>query len=148
MTASTSPFYLPRDEHHGHGICEMHVAVTASGAVSSIEITQSTGSQALDQACKDAIYQSPFVPATQGDQPVNGTTEVAILWRLPRPSIGSPNVRPRKQACTRPTPIIWSADVTFNHQVHAANVPPDIFRKMNRSTLARLVLLFSSSRKS
>jgi TonB family protein len=68
-----------------HGICEMHIAVLASGVVASIEITQSTGSQALDQACKDAIYQSPFVPATQGDQPVNGTTEVAILWRLPRP---------------------------------------------------------------
>jgi TonB family protein len=71
--------------HHAHGICEMHIAVTASGAVSSIEIMQSTGSEALDQACKEAIYQSPFVPAMQGNQPVSGTTEVAILWRLPRP---------------------------------------------------------------
>jgi TonB family protein len=68
-----------------HGICEMHTAVLASGAVSSIEITQSTGSDALDQACKEAICQSRFVPATQGDQPVSGTTDVAILWRLPRP---------------------------------------------------------------
>jgi TonB family protein len=71
--------------HRAHGICQMHIAVLASGAVSSIEFRQSTGSEALDQACKEAIYQSPFVPAAEGGQPVSGTTEVAILWRLPRP---------------------------------------------------------------
>jgi TonB family protein len=68
-----------------HGICQMHISVLASSAVSSVQITQSTGSDALDQACKDAINRSPFVPATQGDQPVSGATDVAILWRLPRP---------------------------------------------------------------
>lgn len=64
------------------GICKMHVAVSAAGAVSALEITQSTGSPALDLACKKAIYESPFVPATNGDQMVSGTTEVAIVWRL------------------------------------------------------------------
>jgi TonB family protein len=68
-----------------HGICKMHIAVSAAGAVSSIEITQSTGSASLDNACKQAVTESSFVPATIGGQPASGTTQVAILWRLPRP---------------------------------------------------------------
>jgi TonB family protein len=67
-----------------HGICKMHVTVSAAGAVSAIEITQSTGSGSLDEACEEAIYKSAFVPATTGDQPVSGSTDVAIVWRLPR----------------------------------------------------------------
>ena len=66
-----------------HGICKMHIAVNEKGAVSSIEITQSTGSAALDEACKEAIYGSPIMPATNEGQPVSGTTDVAIDWRLP-----------------------------------------------------------------
>jgi TonB family protein len=69
---------------NAHGICKMHVTVSAAGAVSSIEITQSTGSGSLDEACKDAMNKSAFVPATAGGAPVSGTTDVAILWRLPR----------------------------------------------------------------
>jgi TonB family protein len=67
-----------------HGICKMHVTVSAAGAVSSIEITQSTGSGSLDDACKEAMNKSAFVPATNGEERVSGTTDVAILWRLPR----------------------------------------------------------------
>jgi TonB family protein len=67
-----------------HGICKMHIAVTEKGVVSSIEITQSTGSAALDEACKEAIYGSPIMPATNEGQPVSGATDVAIDWRLPR----------------------------------------------------------------
>jgi TonB family protein len=67
-----------------HGICKMHIAVTEKGDVSSIEITQSTGSAALDEACKEAINGSPIMPATNEGRPVSGTTDVAINWRLPR----------------------------------------------------------------
>jgi TonB family protein len=70
---------------HAHGICKMHVTVSAAGAVSSIEITQSTGSGSLDDACKEAIYKSAFVPAATGVEPVSGATDVVIVWRLPRP---------------------------------------------------------------
>jgi TonB family protein len=70
---------------HAHGICKMHIVVSATGAVSSIEVTQSTGSEALDQACKEAVYRSAFVTATTEGRPVSGTTDVAILWRLPQP---------------------------------------------------------------
>jgi TonB family protein len=66
------------------GICKMHIAVTEKGAVSSIDITQSTGSAALDEACKEAIYGSSIMPATNEGQPISGTTDVAIDWRLPR----------------------------------------------------------------
>jgi TonB family protein len=69
---------------HAHGICKLHIAVSAVGAVSSIEITQSTGSASLDSACKQAVTESSFVPATIGGQPASGTTDVAIVWRLPR----------------------------------------------------------------
>jgi TonB family protein len=68
-----------------HGICKMHITVSPAGAASSIEITQSTGSVSLDEACKEAINKSTFVPATDEEKPVGGTTDVAILWRLPRP---------------------------------------------------------------
>jgi TonB family protein len=79
------PNYPPEAlAQHAHGICKMHITVSATGVVSSIETTQSTGSGSLDEACKEAIAQSAFVPATNGNQPVNGTTEVAIVWRLPR----------------------------------------------------------------
>ena len=69
---------------HAHGICKMHISVSAVGVVSGIEITQSTGSEALDSACKQAVAQSSFVPAVVEGQPVSGATDVAILWRLPR----------------------------------------------------------------
>lgn len=74
---------------HAHGICKMHITVSATGAVSSIEITQSAGSGSLDDACKEAINKSTFVPATDGKGPVSGTTDVAILWRLPRSRAGT-----------------------------------------------------------
>ena len=60
------------------------MAVSAAGVASSIEMTQSTGSESLDDACKEAIDRSAFVPATDGKEQVSGATDVAILWRLPR----------------------------------------------------------------
>jgi TonB family protein len=67
-----------------HGICKMHITVSAVGAVSGIEVTQSTGSKALDSACKQAVTGSSFVPAVVEGQPASSTTDVAIVWRLPR----------------------------------------------------------------
>jgi TonB family protein len=78
------PAYPPTAlAQHAQGICKMHVTVSAGGAVDALEITQSTGSTALDHACKDAIYGSPFVPAANGSRTVSGTTDIAIDWRLP-----------------------------------------------------------------
>lgn len=77
--------YYPDDAlaRREHGICKMHVSVSAAGDVDSIEITQSTGSSELDQACLDAIYDATFVPATSEGKPVIGTTDIELDWRLP-----------------------------------------------------------------
>jgi TonB family protein len=79
------PPYYPEGAlaRHEHGICKMHVTVSAAGDVDSIEVTQSTGSSELDQACLDAIYDVPFLPATREGMPVVGTTDVVLNWRLP-----------------------------------------------------------------
>jgi TonB family protein len=69
--------------HHAQGICRLQVSVTAAGTVSALEVTQSAGSAALDQACKDTIYESAFIPATVGGHTVSGTTDIVIDWRLP-----------------------------------------------------------------
>jgi TonB family protein len=66
-----------------HGICKLHVTISAAGDVDAIEVTQSTGSAELDQACRDTIYDTPFMPARQDGKPVSGTTDVALDWRLP-----------------------------------------------------------------
>jgi hypothetical protein len=83
-----------------HGICKMHITVSAAGAVSAIEIAPSTGSEALGQACKEAIYQSPFVAARDGNQrseaqPRSRSSGVAgdvnrysIVWTAVRESEG------------------------------------------------------------
>jgi TonB family protein len=67
-----------------HGVCKLRVTVSASGRIDALEITQSTKSVELDKACSDTIYGLPVVPATRDGQPVGGTTDVAIVWRLPK----------------------------------------------------------------
>lgn len=66
-----------------HGICKVHVAVSAAGDVDALDITQSTGSVELDQACLDAIYAAPFTPGSREGKFVSGTTDVVLDWRLP-----------------------------------------------------------------
>jgi TonB family protein len=66
-----------------HGICKLHVAVSAAGDVDALDITQSTGSVDLDQACSDAIYDAPFIPARREGKLVSGTTDIVLDWRLP-----------------------------------------------------------------
>jgi TonB family protein len=66
-----------------HGICKVHVTVSDAGDVDALDITQSTGSVELDQACLDAIYDAPFIPGRQGGKLVGGTADVVLDWRLP-----------------------------------------------------------------
>jgi TonB family protein len=81
-----APYYPPAAlAQRAHGICKMHVTVSSAGDIDSIEITQSTGSRELDQACVDALYDAPFVPARLDGRPVVGTTDVALDWRPPVP---------------------------------------------------------------
>jgi len=66
-----------------HGICKLHVTVSEAGDVDALEITQSTGSVDLDQACLDAIYDAPFMPGRREGKFVSGSTDVVLDWRLP-----------------------------------------------------------------
>jgi TonB family protein len=66
-----------------HGICKLHVTVSGAGDVDALDITQSTGSVELDQACLDAIYDAPFIPGRREGKLVSGTTDVVLDWRLP-----------------------------------------------------------------
>jgi TonB family protein len=66
-----------------HGICKLHVTVSDAGDVDALDITQSTGSVELDQACLDAIYDAPFIPGRREGKFVSGTTDVVLDWRLP-----------------------------------------------------------------
>jgi TonB family protein len=70
-----------------HGICKLHVTVSEAGDVDALEITQSTGSVDLDQACLDAIYDAPFVPGRREGKFVSGITDIVLDWRLPEVAI-------------------------------------------------------------
>ena len=67
-----------------HGICRLHVNVSDAGDVDAVDVTQSTGSADLDQACLDAIYDAPFIPGRREGKFVSGTTDVVLDWRLPQ----------------------------------------------------------------
>jgi TonB family protein len=66
-----------------HGICKRHVTVSEAGDVDALDITQSTGSVDLDQACLDAIYDAPFIPGRREGKFVSGSTDIVLDWRLP-----------------------------------------------------------------
>jgi TonB family protein len=66
-----------------HGICKLHVTVSEAGDVDALDITQSTGSVDLDQACLDAIYDAPFIPGRREGKFVSDTTDIVLDWRLP-----------------------------------------------------------------
>ena len=80
-----APPYYPETAllARAHGICKLHVTVSDAGDVDALDITQSTGSVELDQACLDAIYDAPFIPARREGKLVSGTTDVVLDWRLP-----------------------------------------------------------------
>ena len=76
-----------------HGIYELHIAVSDFGNVDSIDIVRSTGSAELDQACRDAIYDAPFVPGRQEGTNARGSTDLVLDWRLPSAEAGKVNYR-------------------------------------------------------
>jgi TonB family protein len=80
----TAPYYPEvAIAARAHGICKLHVTISEAGVVDILEITQSTGSIDLDQACLDAIYAAPFIPARREGKFVSGSTDVVLDWRLP-----------------------------------------------------------------
>ncbi len=58
------------------------VAVTAKGAVESVQIQQSSGFPRLDNAALEAVRQWRFVPARRGEEPIAASVVVPIVFRL------------------------------------------------------------------
>jgi TonB family protein len=58
--------------------CQVHVVVSDIGTVSRLDITHSTGSTRLDQACRTAVRDAPFQPATLKGLAVSGASDIAI----------------------------------------------------------------------
>lgn len=60
----------------------LHVFVSAAGHAEKIEIHTSSGYARLDHAARDAVQKWKFVPARQGDTPVNAWVLVPISFVL------------------------------------------------------------------
>jgi protein TonB len=64
------------------GTVTLRVLVTREGLAGSVNVQGTSGSGALDQAAVDAVRGWRFVPARQGQQPVEAWVLVPIVFRL------------------------------------------------------------------
>jgi protein TonB len=64
------------------GTVRLRIALDAGGAVTDVQIAQSSGARALDRAAMDAARNWKFKPATQNGQPAAGAIEVPVEFRL------------------------------------------------------------------
>jgi periplasmic protein TonB len=60
----------------------VRVEVAADGTPTTASVAQGSGSPRLDEAALAAVRRSRFVPAMRIGQPVPGTAEVPIVFRL------------------------------------------------------------------
>jgi len=60
----------------------LHVRVDATGTPLSVEITQSSGRDLLDQAAVEAVQGWTFEPARDKGRPVPGETDVSVRFEL------------------------------------------------------------------
>ncbi|WP_228243112.1 energy transducer TonB [Porphyrobacter sp. GA68] len=67
------------------GTARFRLSISPQGRVTNCEITRSTGHQALDDAtCTLVQRRASFTPSRDGaGNPVAGTYENAVVWRLP-----------------------------------------------------------------
>ncbi len=62
----------------------LKVRVQANGKPDSVQIQQSSGRQALDEAALNAVKQWTFIPAKRGTTPIDGWAIVPIEFKLGR----------------------------------------------------------------
>jgi protein TonB len=76
--------YPPESKRLGEeGSCLVRLTVGIDGNVAREEISVSSGSARLDQACLDAYRSAHFIPASESGTPVVDTVEMPVNWRLP-----------------------------------------------------------------
>jgi protein TonB len=60
----------------------LRVLVSPTGLPAHIELRTSSGFDSLDRAAQDAVARWRFVPALQGDNPVEAWVQVPIVFKL------------------------------------------------------------------
>ena len=78
-----APAYPPLSRRlREEGKVLLKVRVSADGRASAVEVAQSAGSERLDRAAREAVARWRFVPARRGEQPVEATVLVPIIFKL------------------------------------------------------------------
>jgi protein TonB len=77
------PTYPPASRRAGEqGTVRLKVLVDTNGRPSNVEVSQSSGSQRLDQAAIDAVRKWRFEAATDGQKKIQAYTQVAVTFKL------------------------------------------------------------------
>lgn len=64
------------------GTVRLKVLVTPQGTAARVELEQSSGSAALDQAAQETVKGWRFVPARRGDEPIEAWVKVPVRFLL------------------------------------------------------------------
>ena len=64
------------------GTVLLHVQVGADGRCTAVQLQRSSGHTVLDEAALQAVRTWRFIPARQGDRPVNAWVDVPIRFNL------------------------------------------------------------------
>jgi protein TonB len=60
----------------------LRVKVSAQGLPLSVEIAQGSGFERLDESARQAVNRWRFIPARRGDEAVEGTFNIPVVFRL------------------------------------------------------------------
>lgn len=82
-THTIPPYPLLASRLGEHGKVQLHLAISAQGAVTSADVVQSSGFADLDQAAiKWVIANWKYKPATRAGSPVAGSTDAIVVFSL------------------------------------------------------------------
>jgi protein TonB len=77
------PEYPPEAARRGAaGPVVLRIHVAASGAVTAVDILESSGAQELDRAARDRVLTWHFHPARRDGKPVDSVLFVPMRFRL------------------------------------------------------------------
>ncbi|WP_143482458.1 energy transducer TonB, partial [Pseudomonas congelans] len=77
------PVYPPAAaRRHQEGTTMLRVHVLPNGRTDQVQVLQSSGVPALDEAAQAAVRQWTFIPAKRGDTPVEGWVNVPMAFKL------------------------------------------------------------------
>lgn len=77
------PPYPPISRRLGEeGKVMLKVKVTADGTAAVVDLEKTSGFERLDEAAKQAVARWRFVPAKRGDEPIEASVIVPIVFRL------------------------------------------------------------------